>query len=285
MSIIRHSIRYCRQAGFAMLAIAGLMGDLQAATVSGGSLTLNLNREGLIAGVVLDKFPDTPTASFPICCRPSMYLEEFYAASAAGKTFNQLREENTPDLYDTVSDEISGADLRFSVNGSQIAANPLGRQNQATTFSFDPTNLTGSAAGKIGLGGAMRFRVDVEPPTNRVLAGDMTLEYDPTLIDTATGRSGWVLMNHLGFRASAFDLFHVSTLLQDGSLFLSGELGLGAGFDHVGGIRDSRVGTFSFQTSVVPVPAAVWLFFSGLVGLVWNGGRQRVRPLKYWRAI
>lgn len=285
MSIIPHSIRYCRQAGFALLAIAALIGNVQAATVSGGSLTLNLNRDGLIAGVALDNFPDTPTASFPICCRPSMYLEEFYDASAAGKTFNQLREENTPDLYDAVSDEISGADLRFTVNDSQIAANPLGRQNQATTFSFDPSNLAGSAAGKIGLGGAMRFRVDVAPPTNRVLAGDMTLEYDPSLVDAATGRSGWVLMNHLGFRANAFDLFDVTTQLQNGSLRLSGALGLGAGFDHAGGIRDSRVGTFSFQTSVVPVPAAVWLFASGLLGWGWNSRRQLVRSLKFWRAI
>lgn len=256
------------------LVIAGSIGNVQAATVSGGSLSLTLIPSKLIAGVTLDNYPDTPTETFPICCRPSIYLEEFYDASASGKTFNQLREDNTPDLFDNVADAIPSADLSFTVNGSQVAANPTGRHNQATTFTFDPANLTGTAIGKIGLAGALRFRVDVAPPTNRVLAGDMSLEYDPRLVDGATGRSGWVLMNHLGFRASAFDLFDVTSQLQHGSLVLSGELGLGTGFVHAGGVLDSRVGTFSFQTSVVPVPAAVWLFASGLLGMGVNAGRR-----------
>ncbi len=281
MNITNYQLRYCCLAVLT-LVIIGMTGNARAASVSGGALILSLDRDALIAGVIQDTYPDTPSAGFPICCRPSLYLEEFYAASAADKSFFQLRDENTPDLYDSVSDEISAVGLQFQVNGSHVAANPAGRKNQATTFSFDPANLSGSATGAIGLGGAMRYRVDVTPPANRVLLGDMTLEYDPTLVDVATGRSGWVLMNHLGFRISGFDLFDVDTQLTGDTLSLSGGLGLGAGFDHLGGIRDYRVGTFSLQTTVVPVPAAVWLFASGLLGLGLAGKRKR-RLIDFWR--
>lgn len=241
----------------------------QAATVSGGALTLNLDRNAMIAGVVLDNFPDTPTADFPICCRPSIYVEEFFDASvAASRTFTQLLNDNTPNLEDSISDEIPATGLQFSVNGATVPTNLLGRVNKATTLNFDPANMDAGATGRIGFGGVIRFRVDdIDPPKNRVLLGDMALEYDPELVDSTMGRSGWVLMNYIGFRISGFDLFDVSTSLNGTTLTMSGNLGLGEGFDHLGGIRDTRVGTFSLQTTVVPIPSAIWLFASGLVGL------------------
>jgi len=246
----------------------------QAATVSGGALTLNLNRDAIIAGVETDNFPDAPTVDFPVCCRPSLYLEEFYDASAASKTFAQLREGNTPNLYDLESDEISAVGLQYAVNGSTITPNPGGRQNRATTFAFDYNDLLGTATGSIGLGGVTRWRVDVAPPSNRILLGDMTLEYDPTEEGRTSGRSGWVITNHIGFDAGAFELFDVTTLLVGDSLTINGNLGFGWGFDHLGAttarLSDARIGTFSFQTTVVPVPAAVWLFVSGVVGLFFS---------------
>ena len=36
----------------------------QAATVSGGSLTISLDRNAVIAGVLKDTYPDTPTPQF-----------------------------------------------------------------------------------------------------------------------------------------------------------------------------------------------------------------------------
>lgn len=250
-------------------------GNAEAATVSGGAMTLNLDRDALIAGVIQDNYPDAPTETFSICCRPSLYLEEYFDASAASKTSSQLRDENTPDLYDSVSDEISALGRQFQVNASSMPVNPLGRQNKATTFSFDPANLSGTATGQIGLGGVMRFRVDVDPPNNRVLFGDLDLEYIPALANAVTGQSAWILMNNIGFRIGGFDLFDVSTQLSGNTLSLSGILGLGNGFDHLGGIRDTRVGTFSFQTTVVPLPAAFWLFASGIAGLGFSTYRKR----------
>ena len=253
----------------------------EAATVSGGALTLNLDRDALIAGVGhngvdLENYPDTPTAEFPICCRPAIYLEEFYDTTAASKTFNQLRDDNTPDLFDGIPDEIPGIGLQFTVNGATVAANPTGRFNKATSLTFDTDDLTGTASGRIGLAGAMRFRVDVDPPSNRVLLGDLDIIYNPALEDPATGRSGWVIMNNSGFRISGFDLFDVSTQLTGNSLTLAGNLGLGHGFDHLGGITDTRVGTFSFNTTVVPLPAAFWLFVSGAMAISAAGYRKKL---------
>ncbi|PKD38820.1 hypothetical protein CWO84_17340 [Methylomonas sp. Kb3] len=283
MKINNHRSSAWLLAVFSVLSIS----QAHAATVNGGALVLNLNRDVLIASVDVNDYPDTPTADFPICCRPSIYLEEFYDASAASKTFVQLRDGNAPDLYDLVSDEIPATGLQFSVNGLSPIVNPGGRQNRNTTFQFDPGNLFGTASGSIGLGGVMRFRVDVEPPTNRVLLGDMTLEYDPALEAATPGRSGWVITNHIGFDAGGFELFDVTTAIVGDTLTLNGNLGLGWGFDHLGArdarLRDTRIGTFSFQTTVVsgelpaavPVPMTVWLFASGLAGLFLNGRSKR----------
>lgn len=266
---------------FAALLLNGsvLAAPAQAATVAGGTLTLNIDRDAVIAGTIKDTFPDTPTDTFPICCRPSLYLEEFYDANAAsGRTFLQIRDDNTPDLFDLVSDEIPAIGLDFAVNGATVA-NPAGRANQPTTFAFDPNNLFGTASGGIGLGGVTRFRVDVAPPNNRVILGDMMLEYHPELEAATPGRSGWLIVNHIGFTADAFELYDVSTQLNGDSLFVAGSLGFGWGFDHLGAtnarLNQARIGTFSFQASVVPVPAAVWLFASGIAGVFGIGRRQR----------
>lgn len=264
-----------------VIAIIGLLAStyVRAATVSGGSLILNLDRDALIAGTVLDKYPDNPTESFQICCRPSIYVEEFWDASAASKTFFELRADNTPDLYDLVSDEISAIGLEYTVNGPVIPLYPAGRENRSTTFEFNSNDLLGTASGVIGLGGVIRFRVDVTPPSNRILLGDMTLEYHPELEGASFGRSGWLLVNHIGFDADAFELFDVSTSLVGDSLTINGNLGFGWGFDHLGsGVarsNDTRIGTFSFQTTVVPLPAAAWLFLSGLMVVGVTGKRKQ----------
>ena len=56
---------------------------------------------------------------------------------------------------------------------------------------------------------------------------------------------------------------------------MNGNLGFGRGFDHVGStnarLSNTRIGNFSFQATVVPVPAAAWLFASGLGGLLGFG--------------
>lgn len=270
-----------RLLGLGLLAFASVLlaANAEAATVNGGSLTLNLDRDALIAGSTLNNYPDAPTDTFPICCRPSIYVEEFWDASASNKTFLQLRDDNTPDLYDSISDEIPATGLVYPVTAAQIPTNPAGREIRSTDFQFDPNNLFGTATGSIGLNGVIRFRVDVSPPSNRVLVGDMTLEYHPELEGISAGRSGWLIVNHIGFDADAFELYDVTTLVTGDILNVSGNLGFGWGFDHVGAslarANGARIGTFSFQTTIVPIPAAIWLFGSSLLGLGVTSMRRR----------
>ncbi len=263
-------MKLSRSIGAVTLVSVLLISQARAATVSGGSLILNIDRDALAAGITLDN-----TAA------PSIYVEEFFdAASAASRTQTQLLNDNTPaDWSDYAANEIPATDLQFAVNGASIAANPGGRQNRPTTFDFDPGNVFATASGGIGLGGAVRFRVDVDRPNNRILMGDMTLEYHPELEAATPGRSGWLLVNHIGFDADAFELFDVTTHVLGNSLTLTGNLGYGWGFDHLGAtdarLSDMRIGNFSFQTTVVPVPAAVWLFAGGLAGLCATGRSKR----------
>lgn len=259
--------------GLGMVVSMFMAHPLQAATLSAGVLTLNLDRDRLIAGVEQDSYPNTPLHV------PSIYLEEFFGASAANKTFLDIRDSLTPtDLFDVAANEISASNLQFSVNPAAIPTNPLGRKNQATDFTFNPADLLGSASGKIGLNGVLRFRIDVKPPSNRIMLGDMSLAYDPEFEGATPGRSGWVLTNHIGFDAGAFELFNVTTSLNGNVLNLNGDLGFGNGFDHLGAgaarANSSLIGDFSFQATVVPVPAAVWLFLSGVFNLVWLGRKR-----------
>lgn len=269
-------------------AVAVVTTSTEAATVSGGALTLNLDRDAIIANHTVNNFPDSPTPDFQICCRPSMYVEEYFDANAANsRTFGHLLSDNTPDLYDLVSDEIPATDLTFSVNGSTAVALPPAagaHYYRKTNFSFDPSDIEGTASGRIGLSGVLRMRIDVEPPQNRALVGDFDLIYDPEYAheydgDPAltVGRSDWVLVNNVGFPISGFYLFDVTTQIIGDQLTLTGELGLGDGWDHMSGIVNARVGTFNFTTTIVPAPSAVWLFGSGLFGIAANLGRKKLR--------
>jgi hypothetical protein len=267
-----------QKTGLLMMSImtsSFLAQPLHASTLSAGLLTINLDRDALIAGVVLDNYPITPLQV------PSIYLEEFFDASAANLSFTDIRDSLTPtDLFDVAANEISAANLQFSVNGTSIPANPLGRKNQVTDFTFNPTDVLGSATGNIGLNGVLRFRIDVKPPSNRIMLGDMSLSYKPELEGATAGRSGWVITNHIGFDAGAFELFNVTTALNGNILSLNGDLGFGNGFDHLGAraarAKAAVIGDFSFQATVVPVPGAVWLFLGGAVNILWLGRRRSV---------
>ncbi|MDT4329047.1 VPLPA-CTERM sorting domain-containing protein [Methylomonas sp. MV1] len=240
--------------------LAALSPPVSAATVSGGTMVVNLDRDALADAIAIDA-----TAA------PSMYLEEFFDAPAANsRTATQILEDH---IVPGVA-EIPAKNLTFSVNGTHVA-NLTGRHAKPTTIEFDPANFASTVTGVIGLSGVFRFRVDTGSEFNRILSGDYALEYDAANMDGASGRSAWSLYNHVSFRSQSYNLFNVVLDIHDGSLDLSGELGLGEGYDHLFGTRDAIVGNFSLHTSVVPVPASIWLFVSGLGGLARIGMRRR----------
>ena len=228
-------------------------GQVSADTISGGSLIMNLNATELAAAINIH-YTNT---------EPSMFLEDFFSAPQVNQmSFNDLL---TTDQEPTRQYPTQG--LTYPVNTGSVSNVPS-RSNQATTFSFNPNDITGSASGEIGLDGVGRYRVDTGTATNRILVGDFALQYVPGNEGLTPGQSGWTLINYISFKAEAFDLFNVSTVLNQGNLSLSGNIGLGPDLaSMLNGTEGAIVGNFSFQTAVVPVPAAAWLFLSGLLSL------------------
>lgn len=237
-----------------------------ASTIQGGQFILNFDRDALAGAFTHDNDPN----------RPSFYVEEYFgSADSSIRTSTQI-------LTDHIvpgTGEIPATDLLFGVHGSTVT-NLAGRNNKPTDFSFDSSNLLGTATGVIGLEGATRFRLDIpfsvsptgEEVGNRVVSGEYTLEFDASRVTSV--HSGWHLINYYGFPSNTFDLDNVLTNLTENSLNLSGDIALASGFNHLGGQLGAVVGEFEFQTTVVPIPGAIWLFGAGLAGLGLFKGRN-----------
>lgn len=255
------------QASYALVALSASVSvsPVFALPIAGGAMTLNIDGSALASAFTHNDLPD----------RPSFYLEEYFnSEQAASRTSDQI----LTDHFISGTGQISGIGRKFAVNSSSATG-----LNIASNFTFDENDLTGTASGSIGLGGAMRFRINksfiINPDTgeeekNRAVTGYLSLEYDAESADAEAGHSGWTIFNHHTFRADVFNLDNVTTTLTANSLSLSGDLALAHGFDHMGGQTGVIVGDFNFQTTVVPVPAAVWLFASGLAGLFVSGKRN-----------
>lgn len=225
-----------------------------AAVVTSGTFTMNLDRDAL-AQMVLN----------PSGTPPTLYLEEFWNSSAsASLTATQI---NTPGAADLVpgNGEIPATNLAYGVTGATVT-NPAGRAIQTTNFTYDPTNLTGTASGQIGLGGIMRFQGNFP---GIFVTGDYALKYDASRVGNAAGGSGWYLLNNYGFPVPGWDLTDVTATSDPLSLYLSGTLKwspeVASAFFTTSDIG-TPMGTFTFAAPV-PLPAAAWLFGSGVIGL------------------
>jgi hypothetical protein len=120
-------------------------------------------------------------------------------------------------------------------------------------------DASNTSVGQIGLSGAWR----INGP------GGVLTPYDFRLIKTAGTWNISTFDTAFSFQ-NFLKLTNVSESLNgNGELLLSGDLqwtGLWANL--VGANTSAVVGTFSLAPSAVPVPAAVWMFGSGLLGLV-----------------
>lgn len=234
-----------------------------AATVTSGTFTMNLDRDALATLV------QNPTGT-----PPTLFLEEFFTSPSL----------TGPQINDTVNTnlvpgngEISATGLVYGVTGATVT-NPAGRAIQATNFTYDETNLTGTASGQIGLGGVLRFMGNFP---GIFVTGDYALKYDATRVGNLAGGSGWYLVNNYGFPVPGFDLTDVTASSDPLSLYLSGNLKWSpevtfAFFDS--GDIGKTVGTFTFASPApVPLPAAAWLFGSGMIGVVGLARRRGFR--------
>lgn len=229
-----------------------------AASITSGTFTMNLDRDALATLV------QNPTGT-----PPTLFLEEFFTSpSLTGAQINDVVNTNLV----PGNGEIPATNLAYGVTGSSVT-NPAGRAIQATNFTYDPSNLTGTAAGQIGLSGVLRFMGNFQ---GIFATGDYALKYDATRVGNLAGGSGWYLLNNYGFPVPGFDLTDVTASSDPLSLYLSGNLKWSpevtfAFFDS--GDIGKTVGTFTFAAPV-PLPAAAWLFGSAVIGLVGVARRQ-----------
>ena len=150
-------------------------------------------------------------------------------------------------------------------------AGTYGRTVQVTTMDAGNTNIPGE---QIGLSGA--FRMSKVPDSGSYLA-----PYDLSLVKYGTE---WNIRTYdTAFTyANLFKLGNVSEALNgNGELVLTGDLYWAAPF--AGGIlswsqlfsgvnQGTKLGNFSLQP--IPVPATVWLFASGLIGVLCANRRK-----------
>lgn len=181
---------------------------------------------------------------------------------ASSNTLTAAQVEST-----LAGDVSSFTGLQFGVN-TGAPSSPTGRFIQDTTMTYDVSNLTGTVAGQVGLGGVDRWAYFFG---GNFLMGDYSLEFSAS---RATGaKSGWYLENHYTFGMIAFDLANVNTVIDGDNFTLSGDLFVSPEFaTNFGAFSDGSLvagadyGNFSFTTA--PEPSRALLGLAGLTGVM-----------------
>ncbi len=190
----------------------------------------------------------------------------FFDASSNNLTYSQIINQATPGNVQ------SWTGLVHAVNGATL---PGGTRStvQATTFSYDASDLTGTATGAIGLSGVTRFDVPAGLGGGVVTFGDMRLVYTASTWKIQAG-FGW------GSPFEAFTLSDVSiTGLSANGFTLSGDLNTNpalAGFYQID--TGKPTGAFSIDvvaTSVVPEPSSYAAIFGAFAGAMVVMRRRR----------
>jgi len=192
------------------------------------------------------------------------YIETHWGASD-----NQLAIDASTTGGTTLSTTGSTA-MEFAVNTNTTtniynSAGAYGRTEQATTMDVSDTST-----GQIGLSGAMR----INGP------GGLLTPYDFSLTKTAGGV--WNIATY--DNAFGYNDFLTLTSISEsvngeGELLLSGDLSITGLWAGMLAADTSVVGSFNLAPSAVPVPAAVWLFGTGLVGLIGAGKRKKIQAV------
>ena len=193
----------------------------------------------------------------------------------------------------TTTTEISAVNRVFNLTA--IGSDPINQPGQrfvkatSADFSIDSDTLVGIADKQIGMTGVQGFYAPGWPPNGGgVVNGDFSITYDANR--QSTGQTGWYLANNIYFNMAVYDFSNLSISFTDannwqlsGDLLMSPENGgmlQGATLNDVG---DFCLGVGSHagcgQVSAVPVPAAIWLFGSGIAGLIGVTGRKQSAQL------
>jgi hypothetical protein len=169
-----------------------------------------------------------------------------------------------------VSPNVGGGNL--GPNSVALGINPRDAKGNAldTTFIYDSPSFV-PFSGAIEHSGRIQFN-------DTINVGDFTIRAE-------TGRpmdtSGFVVESTFGLSAILFDIANPIVEAFDNSLVISAdilvspELATTLGDPALAGV-DAGMALVDARSTVVPIPAAVWLFGSGLIGLIAIARRKRV---------
>lgn len=240
---------------------------------AGGSFTMNLDRDAfavLNGGTVSN---------------PGNFLVRYYDTQASDyKTYS----DSYFYLGNTSRTEISALNLLHDImpvsNGNPTgqAAN---RHVKSTTPNFSVDSQTLAGTGVLGMTGIELFRGLY---SGSLITGDFSLVYNPANrqaawddLEQSGTPGGWYLQNNVSFSMVVYDLANLAVIYTDADNWqMSGDLLMSPeNADFLHGARLADMGDFCLgvgshggcgQVSAVPVPAAVWLFVTGLAGLSAN---------------
>ncbi len=230
------------------------------------------------------------------------YLSSFWDKAASDYS-NPL---NTGDFLNSRNSNSEIPAINQMFNLTPIGNDPAGQAAQrfvkatSSNFFIDSVTLVGVdstdgafndrvAGAQIGMTGVQGFYAPYWLTAccgmgGGLVNGDFSVTYDSTRQNK--GRSGWYLANNIYFTMAVYDFSDLSIVFTDannwqlsGDLLMSPENGgmlRGASLNDVG---DFCLGVGSYsgcgQVSAVPVPPAVWLFGSGLLGFTGIASRKR----------
>lgn len=237
---------------------------------SGGTFTFDLDRDALGQYVFGSAFGNN-----------GYYLANFWNTADSDYTNPANADGNLAAAVGTT--EISALNRVHDLTA--VGANPTGqaagRHVQGTTsgFSIDSNTLTGVPITSIGLSGVVGEKLGMTGVQGfyapnypgALINGDFSLQYDPSR--QVSGASGWFIANNISFTMAVYDLANLAlTSTDETNWLLTGDL-LMAPDNASMLLGDAYVDVGNFSLGVgsyaapVPVPAAVWLFGSGLMGL------------------
>lgn len=219
--------------------------------ISGGTITINYDANALASfaggsNTVGNRY---------------IYIDEFFDASFN----NQVIGAATAPILDAVA--IDSTALVHDINAQGTTSNGV-RALKDTTLNFIGTPSDGSASGQIGLSGSTRISSDIVPGLAgaSLLWDDLGMEYtggawsfftDDTAVFGGFGKN------------TLFDVDNVVETVTENNILITGDLKFGLQWGaFLGGLQGQDVGSFTLETTIVPLPAAIWLFGASLAGLV-----------------
>jgi len=181
------------------------------------------------------------------------------------------------DIVDTPIASPSTTGIVFDMYTNDAPTGLAGRDPQNTDFDYNGIDPTTSVGGTIGLAGVWKTGGNF---TGALVQGDFDLKYDSNRIGDANiadgNSSGWFLTNNTSFPQPVYDLGGVTTTTATDSFSLSGDMLFSSAFvaGFAGATVGQDMGDISVTVSTVPIPAAVWLFGTGMLGLIGAGRRK-----------